>query len=263
MKKRRSGKALIVIICIYLILPLALTFLYSIFQAWDQLIPRGLTLTYYGQIFTDPLFWMSIMRSLIISVLPIVVCTLAVLLAMYVIVVHIPSADKYMQIICTMPYAVQGIVLAISVLALYSDAPGFLSDRVLMLTLTYAVVVLPYIYQGIKNSLQAVNAVRLIEAAQMLGASKLYSFFRVVVPNIFSGITISAMLAMSIIFGDFVIVNILGGNYFETSQMYLYKAMFESGQLTSAIIVILFLVTLAISGFVFFYRNKQDVSQEE
>jgi ABC-type spermidine/putrescine transport system, permease component II len=186
-----------------------------------------------------------------------------VLLAMYVIVVHIPRADKYMQIICTIPYAVQGIVLAISVLALYADAPGFLSDRVLMLTLTYCVVVLPYIYQGIKNSLTAVNATRLIEAAEMLGSSKMFSFFRVVVPNILSGITISAMLSMSIIFGDFVVVNIIGGNYFETSQMYLYRAMFTSGQMTSAIIVILFLVTLAISGFVFYYRNKSDISQEE
>ncbi len=263
MKRRGSGKALIVIICIYLILPLALTFLYSIFQAWDQLLPRGFTLAYYGEIFADSAFWMSILRSLIVSVLPIAVCTAAVLLAMYVIVVHAPWADKYMQVICTVPYAVQGIVLAISVLALYADAPGALSDRVLMLTLTYAVVVLPYMYQGIKNSLQAVNAARLIEAAQMLGAGKLFSFFRVVVPNIFSGITISAMLAMSIMFGDFVIVNIIGGNYFETSQMYLYKEMFSSGQMTSAIIVVLFLVTLAISGFVFYYRNKQDASQEE
>jgi putative spermidine/putrescine transport system permease protein len=262
MKKSKTAKPVIILICLYLIVPLALTFLYSVFAEWNEVLPRGLTFSYYGQILFDPDFWTSILRSIIISVLPIFVSTLAVLLAMYVVVVYVPRADKYMQIICTIPYAVQGIVLAISVLALYADAPGFLSNRILMLTATYSVVVLPYIYQGIRNSLNAVNASRLIEAAQMLGAGKLYSFFRVVVPNIFSGITISAMLAMSIIFGDFVVINIVGGNYFETAQIYMYRAMFMSGQLTSAIIVILFLVTLAISLFVFFYRNKNDLQEE-
>ncbi len=263
MKKNKTAKPVIVLICAYLILPLALTFLYSIFSEWNDVLPRGLTFAYYGQIFSDPLFWVSIVRSVIISVIPIVLCTVSVLLAMYVIVVHAPRAEKYMQVICTVPYAVQGIVLSISVLALYADAPGFLSNRILMLTATYSVVVLPYMYQGIRNSLHAVNASRLIEAAQVLGAGKLYSFFRVVVPNIASGITISAMLAMAIIFGDFVVVNIIGGNYFQTAQMYLYRAMFKSGQLTSAIIVILFLVTLAISLAVFFNRNQTPKKQEE
>jgi len=259
MKKAYGAKIVVILICIYLMLPLALTFLYSIFRQWDQILPQGLTFSYYGQIFSDPAFWSSILNSLFISVLPIVVCTAAVLLAMYVVIVYVPRADKYMQILCTIPYAVQGIVLAISVLALYANTPGILSNRVLMLTMTYCVAVLPYIYQGIRNSLGAVNAPKLIEAAVMLGSNKFIAFFRVVVPNIFSGITISAMLSMSIIFGDFVMVNIIGGNYFETSQMYLYKTMFTSGQLTSAIIVVLFLITLTISGFVFYYRNKKTV----
>ncbi len=66
-----------------------------------------------------------------------------------------------------------------------------------MLVATYMVVILPYVYQGIRNNLNGVRAPRLIEAAQMLGASKFYAFFRVVIPNIMSGVTISAMLAMA------------------------------------------------------------------
>src|SRR5699024_11731256 len=56
------------------------------------------------------------------------------------------------------------------------------------------------VYQGIRNNLNGVGAPRLIEAAQMLGASKFYAFFRVVIPNIMSGVTISVMLAMAIVF---------------------------------------------------------------
>lgn len=85
----------------------------------------------------------------------------------------------------------------------------------------------------------------------MLGASKFYAFFKVVVPNIVSGVTVSAMLAMAIVFGDFVVINTVAGNYFPTAQMYLYDVMKKSGQKTCAIIIILFLVTLLISAGVF------------
>jgi len=55
------------------------------------------------------------------------------------------------------------------------------------------------------------------------------------------------MLSASMVFGDFVIVNTIGGSYFETASMYLLKIMAESGQLSSALIVILFLTTLLLS----------------
>ena len=99
-----------------------------------------------------------------------------------------------------------------------------------MLVATYMVVILPYVYQGIRNNLNGVGAPRLIEAAQMLGASKFYAFFRVVIPNIMSGVTISAMLAMAIVFGDFVIINTLAGGQFMTAQMYLYDVMKNPGR---------------------------------
>ena len=69
---------------------------------------------------------------------------------------------------------------------------------------------------------------------------------------------VSAMLALAIVFGDFVIVNTLAGNYFPTGQMYLYAVMKQSGQKASAVIVLLFLVTLLISLAVFnLQKNKK------
>ena len=120
-----------------------------------------------------------------------------------------------------------------------------------MLVCTYCIVVLPYIYQGVRNNLNGVHAPRLLEAAQMLGAGKFYAFWKIILPNITSGILVSAMLALSIVFGDFVIINTLAGNYFPTGQMYLYSAMRQSGQQASAVIVVLFVVTLLISLGVF------------
>lgn len=256
MKKNKSSKVIIMALSIYLLAPIIFTFLYSIFKQWDSMIPVGLTFRYYIQILTDPQFLESILRTLLISILPIMLCTIMILLAQYVVIVYAPQYDNYLQILSTIPYALQGVIIAVSILSLYADAPEPFSNRLVMLTGTYCILILPYMYQGIKNSLNTVNAPRLIEAAQMLGASQLYAFFAIIVPNILSGITVSALLSAAIIFGDFVIVNIIGGNYFQTSQIYLYKAMFKSGQLTSAIGVVLFIITLLLSAGVYLVKNK-------
>ena len=60
----------------------------------------------------------------------------------------------------------------------------------------------------------------------MLGADKFYAFFRIIVPCMLSGVVIASMLSIALIFGDFVIVNTIGGSYYSTAQMYLLKKMF-------------------------------------
>ncbi len=262
MKKTTGGALVIALICAYLLLPLAFTFLYSIFSTWNEVLPNGLTFRYYTEIFSDTAFLISMGRTVLISCVSVAICTVIVLLCMFVITAYHPGWDKYMQVLCTIPYAIQGVIIAISVLSLYAGAPAPLNNRILMLTATYCVVILPYMYQGIKNSLQAVNARCLMEAAQILGANRFTAFFRVIVPNIVSGVTVSCMLSLAIVFGDFVVVNTLGGNYYQTAQMYLYRALFRSGQLSSAIVMVLFIATLIISGTVFFIK-KGDTPQEE
>lgn len=259
MKRKKSSVIIVLLLCFYLILPLALTFLYSIFQQWTGLLPTGFTLQYFGQMFSDMRFLSALGRTVLISILPILLCTVIVLLAMYVVVVYLPWLDRVMQVLCMIPYAIQGIILAVEILSLYVDAPEPFSNRIFMLTAAYCVMILPYMYQSVKNNLIAINATRLLETAQILGSGKLHAFFTVIVPNILSGIVISMMLSASMVFGDFVVVNTIGGSYFETAQMYLYKMLAVSGQFSSALIVLLFLTTLVISGaLVGLKSRKQD-----
>ena len=46
-------------------------------------MPTGFTLGAYTELFTDPLFWKAVGRTVIISIVPIVLCTVFVLLAMW------------------------------------------------------------------------------------------------------------------------------------------------------------------------------------
>ena len=186
---KKSAKLAIVVIIAYLLIPLVMTLIYSLFEEWIDVLPKSFTLTAYVEIFSDPVFWLSVGRTVLISIVPILLCTIIVLLAMYVTYIYRSEWDKYVQILCTIPYAVQGVILPICVLSLYTSVPKPFNNRIFLLISTYMIVILPYIYQGIRNNLHGIGANKLIEAAQMLGASKFYAFFHVVVPNIMNGVT--------------------------------------------------------------------------
>ena len=263
MKKDYSATPVIVLVSIYLALPIAVTFVYSLFQEWMEVLPKGLTFRYYAMVFSQEGFGGALLRSVVISIAPVLICAVIILLAMYVVVVYLPKMDAVMQVLCTIPYAIQGVILAVSVLTLYSGAPKPFSNRVFMLVATYCVFILPYMYRGIKNSFNAINVKQLMDAAQVLGAKKLYAFAAVIVPNTISGITVSALLSMALLFGDFVIVNIIGGSYYSTAQMHLYRTMNKSGQLASAMVIIMFAITFILSMSVFLYGNRKDAKELE
>ena len=112
------------------------------------------------------------------------------------------------------------------------------------------------IFQGIRNGMRAVNMSMLLEAAEMLGASKLYAFFRVVVPNIISAVVVSSLLAVGIIFGDYVLVRNLAGTSFQNMQIYLYQTMKSDSVKASAVFVVIMLVTCIIAGVVLTLQNR-------
>ena len=127
------------------------------------------------------------------------------LLAMYVVVAVNRRLGRFMQFVCMIPYALQGVILSIGIISLYTGTGTILSNRMFMLFGAYTILVLPYIYQGIRNALNAIDANMLIQAAEMLGCGRFRAYVQVVLPNIVSGILVSSLLAESIVFGDFVL----------------------------------------------------------
>ena len=259
MKKGNKGAAaILILILIYLLIPLVVSIIYSMFSNWTGIIPKGFTLETYGKLFQDKAFLASLGRTVLIAIIPILITILLILLALFVTTVYFPRLEKYVQIICMIPYTIQGVILSVSILSLYLRSPvDLLKNRILMLIGAYCIIILPYIYQGIRNGMRAVNMPVLLEAAEMLGASRIYAFFRVIVPNILSAIIVSSLLAVGIIFGDYVLVRNLAGSKWENVQMYLYQAMKSDSMKSSAVFVIIMAVTFAISAVVLYLRSRE------
>ncbi len=194
---------------------------------------------------------------MLISIPPIIICNVVVILALYTAVVYYPKLEKYIQAICMVPNSLKGVTIAIPVLALYAGTPTIFSNRMVMMVCIYSISILPFVYQGIRNNLHGINVTQLLEAAEILGAGKLYAFGRIILPSMLSGILVSSLLALSTVFGDFAIIKIIAGNKYQTIQMLLYNSRLIVLQYQCVIVIIMFTATLIISQTVFTFQNKK------
>ncbi len=256
-RKKTFPYVVLTLTCIFLLIPFAATLIYSFTVGWTKLLPSGWTLKYWRQAFTEPDLWPAIFRGVLISIPPIIICNVVVILALYTAVVYYPKLEKYIQAICMVPNSLKGVTIAIPVLALYAGTPTIFSNRMVMLVCIYSISILPFVYQGIRNNLHGINVTQLLEAAEILGAGKLYAFGRIILPSMLSGILVSSLLALSTVFGDFAIIKIIAGNKYQTIQMLLYNSRLIVLQYQCVIVIIMFTATLIISQTVFTFQNKK------
>jgi putative spermidine/putrescine transport system permease protein len=260
LRKIKKHSFLLALTGVFILLPIVVTGVYSFITGWQDVLPRGFTAEYYVQVLSDPRFWPSVANGLLISILPIAISTLFVILALYSSILYFPKLDRYIQSLCMLPHTLKGVILAISVLSLYSGSPTPFRNRIVMLTCIYCIIILPYVYQGIRNNLRAINVAQLLEAAAILGAGKLYAFFRIVVPNMLSGILVSSLLGMSVIFSDYVIVKIIAGSRYITAQQLLYNARIQPEQYSSVIVLVLFGIILLVSASAYSLNSRKKSS---
>ena len=100
MKKQNKGAAtVLILILIYLLIPLVVSIIYSLFSNWTGIIPRGFTLETYGNLLRDHEFLASLGRTVVIAIIPILLTIVLVLLALFVTTIYFPKLEKYVQIL--------------------------------------------------------------------------------------------------------------------------------------------------------------------
>ncbi|MBB6695221.1 ABC transporter permease subunit [Cohnella xylanilytica] len=251
METRQAGwthRVLMLLLMVYLLLPLLATFLYAFATEWQTtVLPQGWTLEWVGSMFEDIRFVEALWTSLYLCLISVALSLVVMLPAVFVITVYLPRWETLMKGLVVLPYAVPGVVAAVGLIRTYSSQPFDLAGTAYLLIGAYFVVILPYMYQGIRNSLLTVSAVELLNAAELLGARRVRAFVTIILPNIWPGVMVSTLLSFSVLFGEFVLTNMLVGGHIQTIQVYLYRRVGESGHLASAIAITYFLFILAIS----------------
>jgi putative spermidine/putrescine transport system permease protein len=247
-QKSIGKKTFLVIVFIYLFIPILATVLFSVAGKWDvTVIPESFTLKYYQQIFTDPQFISSLLRSVEICVVSSLITVIVIVPCVYMGVIRYRKLITLFEIFAMVPFIMPGVVLAIGLIQMYSSMPIDITGTIWILMGSYFVICLPYTFQSVRNSFTSVAAKRLVEAAKILGCGETEAFIKVVLPNIMIGVVSSLLLNISILFGDFVLVNLLIGSGYSTVQIYLYQQLKVDGHVSSAIVSVYLITILAIS----------------
>jgi len=254
MKKRGLADFFFLLLVGYLLLPVLATMLYAFATKWNKsILPEGLTLKWLATLFRDTDFIQAFGRSVLLAGGAVSIALLVIVPAIFVIVLYFPKYEKWIQMAVVMVYSFPGIILAVGLIRVYSKI-GI--PMIFVVLGAYVVGILPYIYQGTRNSLRNIDARQLLDAAQLLGASKRQAFTKILLPTVYPGLFAGALLSFSVLFGEFVLINLVVGSRFETVQIYLMKKLSTSGHIASAVVLI-YLVLMGLLTFVIAIVTKR------
>ena len=173
----------------------------------------GRTGQFWANLVTDELLRSSIITSLLLSVLTTLLMLALLTPTMIWVRLRVPGASKLIEYLCLLPLTIPPLVIVVGISNVYAWVSYLFGNSALTLTFAYVVLVLPYAYRSIDNALAAINVVTLSEAARSLGAGWGTVITRIVLPNIWPGVTSAAFVSVALVLGEFTFASLLN---FET-----------------------------------------------
>lgn len=215
---------------VILLLPILVLVLisFSVDGTWTvQVLPPAYTFEHYLALFTDERTWRPIWNSIQMSFVATIGNIIFGVAAAYVMVRTKFKGKTVLDILIMVPWALPGTVVAVNLIAAFSEPSVFSFNQVLIgtfwiLPLAYFVRHLPLIFRSTSASLMQVDQ-SIEEAARSLGASWMTSFRRIVLPMTMTGILAGTLLAFVQGIGEFVASILI----YSTSTMPLSVAIFQ------------------------------------
>lgn len=220
---------LALVFLVFFVVPIGLVFVVSFFEyeAYDMLIP-AFTFQNYIDVFSQQVTWDTYLKTfqfcaIVWAITFVLGFALAYFLAFYV---RTPTWQITLFLICTIPFWTSNVIRMISWIPLLGRnglvnaalvGLGITSEPQEWLLYSDFSVVLGFVHLytlfmlvPIFNSMSRIDR-SLLEAAADAGASEWQVIRHVVLPLAKPGIAIGSIFVVTIVMGDFVTVNVLGG----------------------------------------------------
>ncbi|HXW36161.1 MAG TPA: ABC transporter permease subunit, partial [Acidimicrobiales bacterium] len=128
------------------------------------------------------------------------------------------------------------------VLGTYDHLPSWIIGSPLILALLYVIIALPYSYRAIDAGVRSMDLHTLVEAGRSMGAGWTKLFWRVLFPNLRSGILAAAFLTVALSLGEFAIASLVLPDT-PTFPVWLVGVETTSPYITVALSVIALIIT--------------------
>jgi putative spermidine/putrescine transport system permease protein len=232
---------------VYLLVPL-----YSTLQFSLQTGAHRYGLSWYGYILHQPQFRQSFALSLRLALETVLISLVLMIPTVYLVHAWLPKLRPLMEFICTLPFVVPPIALAVGMIGLFQGAPWLISSTQI-LSFAYVIQALPFTYRSLDAGMLSVDIRTLNDAAQSVGASWRQTLWSVILPNLRSAILSSAFLTIAIVLGEYTISSLL---LFSTFAVYMQQIGTSQAYAAAALAILSFFLTwLAMLGIFFISRR--------
>jgi putative spermidine/putrescine transport system permease protein len=206
-----------VVVGAFVLAPLAATLEYT-FRDED-----GHSLTHWAAI-VDPAradvlrpLWIGIGNSLVLMAVTVALVLFLLTPTMLLVNLRFPRLRRPFEFVALLPISIPAIVLVVGLTPIYRVIGRTLGTGAWTLALAYGVVVLPFAYRSIQAAIDAVNLTTLAEAARSLGASWPTVAWRVLVPNLRSGLLAASLISVAVVLGEYTIASLLNRQNLQTA----------------------------------------------
>ncbi len=194
---------------IYFLVPLIGTFEFSLRMRRGEY-----SFDAYRVVFSDPNFQATFGYSILLGLLTIVFGVLLVVPTAYWVRLRLPQLRPVMEFITLLPLVIPAIVIVFGYLRIYNSSswlPFTASTRAtdVLLMFGYMTLSLPYMYRAVDTAMRTIDVNTLTEAAQGLGAGWGRIMFKVIFPNVISGVMSGAFITFAIVIGEFTLASLL------------------------------------------------------
>ncbi len=205
----------------------------------------------WANLVTDPTISSSIITSVLLAALTTVLMLTLITPTMIWVRLRVPQASRLIEFLCLLPLTIPPLVIVVGISNVYAWVSYLFGDSPLTLTFAYVVLVLPYAYRSIDAALASINVITLAEAARSLGAGWGTVIVRVVLPNIWPGVTSAAFVSVALVLGEFTFASLLNFQTLPTVLGLLNKSDAPTGvagALAALLFAVLLLLLLSLVG---------------
>ncbi|QWT25243.1 ABC transporter permease subunit [Subtercola sp. PAMC28395] len=179
-------------------------------------------LEHYSAIFggsagTYAVLFQGILNSLVICLITVLIVLLLLLPTMILVEIAFPRLRGVLEFICIIPITIPSIVLVVGFIPVYSVVARIFGSNPWTLAFAVGIIVLPYAFRPIAANLAGVEVVTLSEAGRSLGASWAQVLWRVILPNLRTGIVSACFITVAVVLGEYTIASFLSQNTFQTA----------------------------------------------
>lgn len=220
MIKNAAKRIYLVLICLILYAPIVTLMVLSFNNTKTRSRWGGFTGKWYVSLFQNKEIMNALYTTLIIALLSALIATLIGTLAALGMQVMRSRTRTLFMGITNIPMLNADIVTGVSLMLLFIAFRLTLGFKTILLAhITFNI---PYVILSVMPKLKQTNK-RTYEAALDLGASPLYAFFKVVLPDIMPGIFSGFLLAFTMSLDDFVITHFTKGPGVDTLSTKIYS----------------------------------------